>query len=140
MSIAGIGPVQRDLIAGVAADEQHHVGAVHDAVGGRRRIAAGDPGRETVRRRDDAARPQRRRDRGGERLGQRQHLRPGPGRGGAVAGDDHEAARAGQQRSGPLDVAFVGNRPVQRNAPRLGFDDRRLGGLPQFDHVALAGH
>ena len=90
-----------------------------------------------MRRRDDAARPERRRDRRGERLGQRQHLRPGPGRGGAVAGDDHEAARAGQQRGGALDVALVGDRPVQRNAPRLGFDDRRLGGLPEFDHVAL---
>ena len=90
-----------------------------------------------MRRRDDAARPERRRHRGGERLGQRQHFRPGPRCGGTVAGDDHEAARADQHRSGPLDVAFVGNRPVQRNAPRLGFDDRRLGGLPQFDHVAL---
>ena len=51
-----------------------------DAVGGRRRIAAGDPGRQPVPGRDDAARAERRGDRRGQRLGQREDLRPGAAR------------------------------------------------------------
>ena len=46
---------------------------------------------------------------------------------------------AGQRRGGALDVAVVGHRPVRRDAPRLGVDDRRLGGLAELDLVALHG-
>ena len=131
------GPVKRYLVAGIAADEQHELGAMHDAVGGRRGIAAGDPGRQPMPGRDDAARAQGRSDRRGQRFGQREDLRPSAGHGGPIAGDDRDAARAGQQRRGALDVALIGDRPVHRNRPRLGFEDRRLGGAAELDDVAL---
>ena len=98
------GPVQRDLVAGIAADEQHEIGAVHDAVGRRRGIAAGDTGRQPMPGRDDAAGAERRRDRRLQRLGQCENLRPGLRSCGPVAGDDRDAAGRGQRRGGALDV------------------------------------
>ena len=130
-------PVQGHLVARIAADEQHEVGAVHDAVRRRRGIAAGDTDGEPVPGRDDATRPEGRRDRRLQCLGEREYLRPRLRGGGPIAGDNRDAASGGEHTGRALDVASVGHRPMCGNAARLGIENRRFGSLAKFDFVAL---
>ena len=75
-------------------------------------------------RRDEATCPKGRRHWCRQRLRQGEDFRAGLGRGGPVAGDDRDSARAGQDRCRTLDVALIGHRAVHRNPPRLGLERR----------------
>ena len=132
-------PGVRHLIAGVAADEQHQVGLVHDLVGGRRGIVARATNRQAMPRRDHTAPAERGADRRRQCLAQRQHFRPGARRGGAGAGDDDNPLRRAQLRGGTLDLVIRRRRPIRRHRQlqrRIG--DRRLAHHAGLDDVRRA--
>ena len=87
--------------------------------------------------RDQVAGAEARRQRRRQRLGQGQNFGPGLRGGSPIAGDDRDAPGGGQGCGGALDIAGVGDRPVRRNAPRLGVDDGRRAGLSELDDIAL---
>ena len=136
VSRGGTVQFKRHLVAGIAADEQHEIGAVHDAVGRRRGIAAGDTGRQPVPGRDDAARTERRGDR---RL---QEPRPGrepPARACEAAAHRRRRSRRGARRSAPRRRARYRRSATGRCAGIAAPRDRSPAarGLAELDHIAL---
>ena len=122
-------------IAGVAADEQHHVGAMDDAVGGRRRIEPRHADGQRMPRRHQAARAERGRHRSRQRLGQRQHLAPGTGGQRAFAGHDRHPLGRAQPAGGPLDLVIGRHRAMRRHLHRRRTDLGRFvdgSGLDDF--------
>ena len=120
----------RDLIAGVAADEQHEIGVVHDAVGGRRRVVADGADGERVSRRDEPVGAERNADGRGETFAERQQLVAAARRRGAGTCNDRNPLGGKQCLCRAGDVisrwqrTVRGHRHIERRARADGFGHR----------------
>ena len=132
-------PGVRHLIAGVAADEQHEVGLVHDLVGRRRGIVSGATNRQAMPRRDHTAPTKGGADRRRQRLAKPQHLRSGVRRSRARARDNNDTAGGAKPGGGAFDLVIRRRRPIRRHGQlecRVG--NRRLAHRAQLDDIRRA--
>ena len=128
--------VERELPAGVAADEEHQVGPAQDAVGALARVVARRPHRQRVVGREHRLGVERRGHRNRQLLGQGDQLVTCVRRRHAAAGHDHRPAGAVQHAERVGDRRRVGHRPERRHARELLLHDHLGIELAFGDHQA----